>query len=55
MGRGERFRGPDLDGARAPREKVAENVRQLLTISENAQADPVDAAHFLAYERIFAS
>jgi len=37
------------------REKIAENVRQLLAISENAQVDPVDAAHFLAYERIFAN
>ncbi|MDP6059462.1 MAG: hypothetical protein QGH33_11250 [Pirellulaceae bacterium] len=37
------------------RDKIAENVRQLLAISENAQADLVDAAHFLAYERIFAN
>ncbi len=37
------------------RDKIAENVRQLLAISKNAQADLVDAAHFLAYERIFAN
>jgi glutamate dehydrogenase (NAD(P)+) len=37
------------------RDKIAENVRQLLAISNNTEADLVDAAHFLAYERIFAN
>jgi glutamate dehydrogenase (NAD(P)+) len=48
-----RTRAKAEEAKRLTREKVAENVRKVLAIASAADASPVDAAHYLAYERIF--
>ena len=37
------------------RQRVADNVREVLNLAGESNSSPVDAAHFLAYQRIFAA
>jgi len=37
------------------RQRVADNVREVLNLASESDSSPVEAAHFLAYQRIFAT
>ena len=44
-----------LEAKQITRERVAENVREVLHLAGESNSSPVEAAHYLAYQRIFSA